>query len=74
MIDVLLINSMVVSEQRREAQDARRRNGGWTEPYVNYLAAPQSRGTGEASLFVRWLGRSRQHRAPADFIAALTRR
>jgi hypothetical protein len=70
MIEVLLINSMIASERRREVQEERRRNGR-AEPYVNYLAAPQLCRTGGAPLFARWLG---QRRAPVDCIAALASR
>jgi hypothetical protein len=49
MIEVLLINNVIASERRQRVQEERRRNGR-TEPYVNYLSAPQSHLTGEATL------------------------
>ena len=42
-MEVLLINSLIASERRQEVQEERRRNGR-TEPYVNYLAAPETHG------------------------------
>lgn len=48
MTEVLLINSVIASERRREIEEERHRNGR-TEPYTNYLAAPQSRLTGKAT-------------------------
>jgi len=70
MIEVLMSNSVLMSERRREVQEERRRHGR-TEPYVNYLAAPQPRRTERATLFARQLGQGSERRAPVDFIAAL---
>ena len=65
-MEVLLIYSLIASERRQEVQEERRRNGR-TEPYVNYLAAPDPHGAapdphgaGDEMLFARLTEQRRQ--------------
>ncbi len=59
-MEVLLIYSLIASERRQEVQEERRRNGR-TEPYVNYLAAPETHGAEGETLFDRLVEQRRQH-------------
>lgn len=58
-MEVLLINSLIASERRQEVQEERRRNGR-TEPYVNYLAAPETHGAEGETLYARLTEQRRQ--------------
>ena len=65
MVHIPLINNVIALERALESEEDRRRNHR-SEPYVNYLTAPQSCRRERKSIF-----RIFQHRgesqAPADF-------
>lgn len=71
MGEIQLINIVNEWERRREIEDERRENRR-TEPYVNYLAAPQSWRKERRSIFARLFQPRKERQASVDFIKALT--
>lgn len=59
MSSIQLVNSIVEWERRIEFEEERRKNYR-IEPYVNYLAAPQSPKKDQPSLLSQILGRSKK--------------
>ncbi len=70
MGQIQLINSVFEWERRLEIEDERRQNHR-SEPYVNYLAPPQSCRTERKPFFARFFQQGKESQPPADFIAAL---
>jgi hypothetical protein len=64
-----LINSISAWERKLEQE---RRKNHRSEPYVNYLAAPQPCRKEQQSLFARIFQHRRENQAPASSVEALT--